>query len=148
MKSQVKELLPLMYNFPDDLPFELVDEISTWDSIVKSPYGHSYYDAEVDWGSKPDNSLRISDHWNFTSQDKLHCETTTKVPNNTHWTIAMYDAIVNKYVVIKTFKKSIDLLKNSIDYKVLFLNLKKDKAIKSLLKHNGDSENIDKYISN
>jgi hypothetical protein len=148
MKNKNRSLLSLIYTFPSDLPFELVDEISTWDFIIKSPYGHSYYDAEVDWDSKPDQSLRISDHWNFTSQGKLHCETTTDVPNNTHWTIAIYDAIIKKYTPIKMFKKSKDSYKESKDFKKLLLKTKKESAINSLIKNCGDHPKIKEYLEN
>ena len=93
---------------PDDLnkfnlPDEIVDEMRKWDIIVKSPYSNSFYNSlEIGWSSKPDGSYRVSDHWNFVSQDKKHCETTTKVPTNTHISLGQYDASLGKYKILKT----------------------------------------------
>jgi hypothetical protein len=93
---------------PDDLnkfnlPDEIIDEMRKWDIIVKSPYSNSFYNSlEIDWSSKPDGSYRVSDHWNFVSQDKKHCETTTKVPTNTHISLGQYDASLGKYKILKT----------------------------------------------
>ena len=93
---------------PDDLykfnlPDEIIEEMKKWDIIVKSPYSNSFYDSlDVGWSSKPDGSFRVSDHWNFVSQDKKHCETTTKVPTNTHISLGQYDASLGKYKILKT----------------------------------------------
>ena len=87
-------------------PIELIQEISKWGLIHKSPYGLSFYNATVDWGSKPHGSLRISDHWNFKSKGIFHCETTTHVPDKTHWAIGQYDETIKKYVIIKVYKAS------------------------------------------
>jgi hypothetical protein len=45
--------------------------------IRRSPYGKSYYivreyDDNIDWGTKPVDSLRISDHWTFESRNAMH----------------------------------------------------------------------------
>jgi hypothetical protein len=100
----------ILNGLPKTIPIELVNELSTWETIIKSPYGFSYYNAPVNWGFKTDKSLCIADHWNFTSKGQKHCCTTRPVPNNTHWTLARYNAELNAYVpicIIHGVKKSI-----------------------------------------
>lgn len=58
------------------LPKHLFNELLTWKTINKSPYSNSFYNASgIGWGSKPEGSLRISDHWNFYSRGVKHCQT-------------------------------------------------------------------------
>lgn len=88
--------------------------LDNWgDTNYKSPYSFSYYSGKVSWTYKEDKSYRLSDHWNFISQGKKHCETTTPVNNNTHWTIAQYDSNTNKYNIIMSlpFVKNIEINK-------------------------------------
>lgn len=46
--------------------------------VKKSPFSNSYYilknDEKISWNHKPENSLRIADHWNFVSKNELHCK--------------------------------------------------------------------------
>lgn len=46
--------------------------------VTTSPFSDSYYifeDGEwIDWDHKPENSLRIADHWNFISKNELHAK--------------------------------------------------------------------------
>jgi hypothetical protein len=98
-------------------PNELIQEISKWGVIHKSPHGLSFYNTTVDWGYKPHNSLRISDHWNFASHGKLHCQTTTPVPNNTHWAIGRYDENIKKYIILKVFETTKTRLKDTFWFK-------------------------------
>ena len=62
---------------------ELFIEKIQANSISKSPYSKSYYIcenekdlSEINWGGKPDGSLRISNHWNFQTfaGDRTHCK--------------------------------------------------------------------------
>ncbi|MDV5977924.1 hypothetical protein [Streptococcus canis] len=40
-----------------------------------SPYSESFYSSkDIDWGYKPEGSLRVSDHWNFGANSE-HCPT-------------------------------------------------------------------------
>lgn len=45
--------------------------------VSKSPFSNSFYlhktGEEITWGSKPENSYRLSDHWNFYSREAYHC---------------------------------------------------------------------------
>lgn len=56
-------------------------EIAIKNNLVssKSPYSESLYlhkeNEKIDWHSKPENSYRLSDHWNFGD----HCHTADKV---------------------------------------------------------------------
>ena len=124
--------LKLLGSIPNDLPIEFMNEMLGWDQIHKSPYGFSYYSEKVDWGTKPHGSYRISDHWNFSSQGKMHCETLDECPNNTHWTLAKFDGEAKKYVVIKSIKKIKSDTKKTFDYKLIYLEFKRLNAIERL----------------
>ena len=124
--------LQLLTGVPNDLPLEFLDEMINWDKIHKSPYGFSYYSEKVDWNYKPDGSYRIADHWNFTSQNKKHCQTKTDCPNNTHWTLAKFDGEAKKYVVIKSIAKTKLNTKKTFDFQLVYLEFKKLKAIDAL----------------
>lgn len=128
MKVKNYSLIQIMGMVPKDFSLELLKEMRNWKNIIKSPYGFSFYSEEVGWGFKPHNSYRISDHWNFIAQFKLHCETTTECPNNTHWTLAKYDETLEKYVVISSIPKTKDF-KNNLEAKLFFLELRKEKTI-------------------
>ena len=43
----------------------------------KSPYSVSFYyhhkDEKITWGNKPQESYRVSDHWNWETDDEIHC---------------------------------------------------------------------------
>ncbi len=44
---------------------------------------------EISWGHKPEQSLRISDHWNFKSGGLMHCE--TEDSNFNDFAVAVYE---------------------------------------------------------
>lgn len=53
----------------------VLEEIYKFDVINKSPYSNSYYNSNnIGWDSKPEGSLRLSDHWNFESNGEVHCK--------------------------------------------------------------------------
>lgn len=59
----------------------------------RSPYSQSFYNQpNITWDFKPENSLRLSDHWNFTTSynnNVKHCVTNN--PNFTNgWALARY----------------------------------------------------------
>jgi len=94
--------------FPADMPDELVKLIQSWPVIHKSPYGFSYYNStNITWSYKPDNSLRIADHWNFKCRGKVHCITDIPVSNNTHWVVARYCNRKRKYILEKIIEKNL-----------------------------------------
>ena len=54
--------------------------------ITRSPYSDSFYaikeGEDVNWGSKPEGSLRLSDHWNFGIRAE-HCQTDCDLKQDT-----------------------------------------------------------------
>ncbi|HEN0239740.1 TPA: hypothetical protein U3R06_001047 [Streptococcus agalactiae] len=64
-ESQIKAIIYIVENITEE-----------WS---QSPYSESFYSAKnIDWGYKPEGSLRVSDHWDFGS-DGEHCPTVEKV---------------------------------------------------------------------
>lgn len=60
------------------------NELKNWSFIHQSPYGLSFYNtSQVGWHQKPIGSLRLSNHWNFMSRNRLHCQ--TKDPIKKEW---------------------------------------------------------------
>lgn len=108
MKSKSRS--KIFSEIPFSLPREFIEELSKWKLIIKSPHSFSYYNAVVNWDYKPANSLRLSDHWNFYSKGKMHCLTSTKVPNITHWTLARYNEERKEYDIIKSLEKDLRVL--------------------------------------
>jgi hypothetical protein len=90
-------------NIPWHMPQEMIDEIVAWEIKCKSPFSHSYYNVragEKTWDDTPLGSLRISDHWNFKANGKVHCPTDRPVANNARWTLAQWDG--EQYVVLRS----------------------------------------------
>lgn len=77
----------------------------------KSPYSNSsfYSDTNIQWGYKPEGSLRISDHWNFESDDgRIHAQTDN--PDfKEGWAVAIYHQ--GSYTVINKFEKEEEKIK-------------------------------------
>lgn len=89
------------------MPTEAREEIKSWDVVNKSPYSFSFYNSKnIDWNSKEEGSLRISDHWNFSSpkEEEKHCRlnTTNEYLQGT-WILAEYHN--GTYHEIKRFSK-------------------------------------------
>lgn len=85
------------------LPEAAAAEVRSWETISKSPYSNSFYNAkEISWTSKPEGSLRLADHWNFESRGEIHCKlnTTSEYISGT-WILARYENGV--YNEIKRF---------------------------------------------
>lgn len=76
-----------------EAPSAVFEVIKNWKIINKSPYSYSFYDAnDIDWGCKPEGSLRISDHWNFESCGEKHCKLdTTEEYIGGVWILAKYE---------------------------------------------------------
>lgn len=67
----------------------------------KSPYSNSFYNStDIDWNSKPENSLRVSDHWNFQTGDEMHCVTDDPTFKK-GWAVGQYKN--GTYEIIKKF---------------------------------------------
>lgn len=94
---------------PEDLvnygvPSNIIDIMSEWDVIYKSPYSKSFYSSvDISWSYKPDGSFRVSDHWNFKSSrdGRIHCKTDKEVPpnNNSHFSVGKYNRSKNLYEI-------------------------------------------------
>jgi len=74
-------------NFFWKIPLEFQEMIRSWPVASKSPYSNSYYNVlsgQKTWTNTPEGSLRIADHWNFTSRNHggLHCPTDRPVANS------------------------------------------------------------------
>ncbi|MFR3560227.1 MAG: hypothetical protein ACLTUN_16895, partial [Paraclostridium sordellii] len=89
-------------------PVEVNEEIKKFKYVHKSPYSQTYYDTDdISWEHKAENSLRISDHWNFESHGKIHCQlcnTGEYIENE--WILAQYKN--GKYHILKNFGEGVD----------------------------------------
>lgn len=66
-----------------------VAENNRLSQFSQSPYSESFYAYKkgefIDWGEKPEGSLRLSDHWNFvtvdyeTGEEEIHCVTDSTI---------------------------------------------------------------------
>ncbi len=73
-KSHIKAIIYIMENMTDE-----------WS---KSPYSESFYSSkDIDWGYKPEGSLRVSDHWDFGDEEE-HCPTVEKVQG---WAVCKFE---------------------------------------------------------
>jgi len=88
------------------MPDELLLFILSWKHIKKSPYNNtSYYNGPKSWDSFIDGGIRVSDHWNFSTESsfRLHCKTTTPTDNNKFWYVGIYDEKSETYEIINKF---------------------------------------------
>jgi hypothetical protein len=120
-------LFNILNGLPSDMPIELIKHISTWDMIIKSPYGFSYYSATVGWDFKTHDSYRIADHWNFSSKGKLHCQTTEPVPHD-YYTIGKFDDNIKRYIPIASYPKT-QHVKDTLEYRLLHADVTYERAI-------------------
>ncbi len=95
-----------------DIPDGIIEKMKSWEVIVKSPYGNSFYNSkDISWTNKPDGSFRVSDHWNFVARDSKHCITTNPVKNTTHVSLGQYDKKNRRYKILLSLP-SPEYLKN------------------------------------
>lgn len=78
--------------------------LQNWtDDWCVSPYSNSFYNSKnISWEHKPDGSIRIASHWNFTTiaNDGIHCRTNN--PDFTEgWAVGRYNNGV--YDIVKVF---------------------------------------------
>jgi len=94
---------------PDTIDYRLLEHIlENWSLYYhKSPYSHSYYSHKVGWTYKPNQSERLSDHWDFTDKKgrRKHCQTITEDPklNEDMWSIGVYDLNEKRYKIILSY---------------------------------------------
>ena len=108
LKSQKAELVanPVL-QISNDVPKQVVDEISGWKVVSKSPYSTSMYDiTNKSWGEDPDNFLRVADHWNYktSADDRIHGRTDIELPPETDWALGRYDADKGTYTILKAWE--------------------------------------------
>ena len=109
---QLKELglAPIIRDIRGDNN-ELLDKLyRAWSKVAEladenwsvSPYGDSWYSSkDIDWHYKPEGSLRVSDHWNFTDRYGItHCETTGGQLSQ-GWAVGRYTD--GKYEILEVF---------------------------------------------
>ena len=90
-RKEIKQRLDERYYMIKSFDFEKIKELIKWDVCKKSPYSDSFYNSDdISWYYKPENSLRLSDHWNFISGGDVHCqlEETTEYVNK--WLLCQY----------------------------------------------------------
>lgn len=102
-----KELVGIVVDYEDIDQYEIPEEIKImmkdWEVIFKSPYSNSFYSStDVSWDRKPDGCFRVSDHWNFYANDKMHCQTDSKVLNTSHVSIGQYNKKLGIYKILKS----------------------------------------------
>ena len=150
-KNSCFKNISTIYNVDNDFPIELIKEITSWEVLHKSPYGKSYYNTtDLNWGYKPDKSLRISDHWNFQTfshKTKKHCQTTEPCPDNTHWSIGIYNSELKKYIILASYEKRKRTSKENVLFKLFTIPLKVNKDLHNVEKHNIDESKLE-YIKN
>ena len=112
------------------MPIEASYEITKWKTVSASPYNSSsYYNTDgISWGSKPEGSLRISDHWNFESKGKNHCKLKgIKGYQQDRWIMGKYKN--GQYEIIKEFKSDYDSNKVANNQETLYNNSNKESGI-------------------
>ena len=129
MQTESASVHRILITLPNDLPEELLKELFSWNKLIKSPYGCSYYSGEVDWNYKEPNSYRISDHWNFEAMFSMHCQTLQSVENDTHWTLAQFNSEFQKYNIIKSLPKTSVKIRTTKTFKLIFLLYEYPKVI-------------------
>lgn len=157
---------------PEDLPKygipdSIIEMMKEWPVIHKSPYSKSFYSSDdISWESKPDESYRVSDHWNFITNrsDKRHCITSSPVKDVTHFSIGkydkkrgLYDIILSEHTTVfdKKMKDHEEKLKYLRDPEVIYRKkLFKDNVLKGdvfaefTIKGVKYSGQVDKYTGN
>jgi hypothetical protein len=84
------------------MPEEAIEEVLSWQFYSKSPYSHSYYNAEVDWDHKPEGSLRLSDHWSWEDVYGIrHCRIKGEESEVRKWLLCRFES--GWYVVLKEY---------------------------------------------
>lgn len=91
---------------PWSLPYELQEEIESWNSSCQSSFSFSFYSCEPDekdWNKTPLDCIRISDHWNYEIEGVNHSVTDIPVYNTSNWTLARWNGF--RYAVIASIPR-------------------------------------------
>lgn len=90
-KNKFRPVTQLFSILPKSVDYRILEHMLTWKKgFYKSPYGNSFYSDRKTWENTVEGSYRMSDHWNFYSQGKLHSKTKEPIPDN-YWTIGQYN---------------------------------------------------------
>lgn len=120
-----------------DIPEQIIEQMKTWEIIYKSPYSNSFYNTtEVNWGEKPNGSLRVSDHWNFSTRKtkltgRLHCKTNKNVLNKSRYTIGKYNSNKDVYVVLLSLSKT--SIEKKREYNSSGENIEKNRVFSNMI---------------
>lgn len=83
--------------------------IKDWDDVSFSPYSKSFYSSSnIDWDYKPENSYRISNHWNFYSQGGYHCKIEDE-SKKYNWLLCKY--VNGVYEIVKDLTSDKEFIK-------------------------------------
>jgi hypothetical protein len=101
--DESKQLAQRLVNQTWNLNDELFSHLLSWDRIVKSPYGASFYDTfDKTWDNTPTGSQRIADHWDFFSKGAYHCQ--SELPNGrragNRWACGTWDGNIYQITLI------------------------------------------------
>jgi hypothetical protein len=116
------------------VPYKALLDIINQDYIQKSPCSFSFYNRSKDWDYTEPDTLRFSDHWNFTiprTGNRIHAKTNIPVPDNT-WVKAKYDISTDIFIVeeiydsIETTREQIKDLKNILNPDNCLFKLEED----------------------
>jgi hypothetical protein len=133
MKINEKTLLEFIHHMPKTIHCELLKHVNTWERIIKSPFGHSYYSKPKGWGFTDEGTLRLADHWNFRSHGKTHCVSNVKVPNK-HWAIGKWDSELDCFVILKVFPRvKDDVRENKYHRRMLVIALTREIALQNVV---------------
>ena len=120
-----------------DIPEQIIEQMKTWEIIYKSPYSNSFYNTtEVNWGEKPNVSLRVSDHWNFSTRKtkltgRLHCKTNKNILNKSRYTIGKYNSEKDVYVVLLSLSKT--SIEKKREYNSTIENIEKNRIFSNMI---------------
>lgn len=123
-----------------DIPQVIIDEMKKWDVIYKSPYGSSFYNTtEIDWNYKPDGSLRVSNHWNFSTNrtkftGRIHCKTNKRISNNVIFALAKYNSSIDTYRIL--LSSPLTSITKILEYKRSDENINKCREFSQRIKNN------------
>jgi len=107
-KGKKTPIHKMFIHLPNTLDYRIILWIiQNWgDVYYQSPFGESFYSKEKNWDMTLENTLRLSDHWNFQTlkfSNKIHCKTNIPLENNTMWTIGKYDNKTETYNILISY---------------------------------------------
>ena len=91
------------------MPVELIRLMIKDDILNPSPYngfmsGSWYNNNLKSWDFTAPGTIRVSDHWNFASEGRVHCVTHQPIESG-GWYVGNYDGDSGIYNIIKSFPK-------------------------------------------